>query len=393
MADREDGEWRLRGPEGGLGDLSADTPLVGPAAGGSIVLVRHDGVTAGFIRVVGVPEGSAFRDLLDAVTPAPRVARQVGDAAIAAIVATAGRPEAAARSVGALLASRGLSRVVVVDNRPVGGRPDPVLAALQDLDERVVVVTESVRGISAARNTGVEACTEPYLVFTDDDTVVHPEWAVALAAGLDEGAAVVTGLVLPGRLETETERLFESRGAFGKGTLPRWRGPEHRLLDPLYPLRPGRLGSGNSLACTRAVWAALGGFNESLGVGTRSQGGEDLEFFARVIASGRRSHYTPDAVLWHFHRVDVAALRTQIRAWGRGLVSAAIATAVAEPRMVVTTARHVPRALGHFLRITRGATAPGAASYPRDLVWAERWGALAALRRPGPRRVRPGAPC
>lgn len=48
------------------------------------------------------------------------------------------------------------------------------------LDERVSVVHQSNRGLSAARNVGTAAASGPWLVYVDSDDVVHPRFVAAL---------------------------------------------------------------------------------------------------------------------------------------------------------------------------------------------------------------------
>ncbi len=69
------------------------------------------------------------------------------------------------------------------------------------------------RGPAAARNTGLRAVTEPWVVFVDDDVQVGPHWCAQLQRDLDEATpdtAGVPGVItvpLPGgRRPTDWER-------------------------------------------------------------------------------------------------------------------------------------------------------------------------------------------
>ncbi|MBU4336560.1 MAG: glycosyltransferase [Actinobacteria bacterium] len=374
VADRADGRWQVRTGSDEHGPGCTTT-----------VLVRHDGVSAGFVEIHGPPETLLTAGVLDRVSPSPRAAAVRSARDVAVVIPTAGRVDSAGRAVRAVLGAQDVTRVVLVDNAPVAGQPHRQLQQLRDLDPRVTVVAEPCKGASAARNAGVDACDEPYVAFTDDDTVVHPGWARALAAGLDAGAAVVTGLVLPARLSSDSERTFELRSGFGHGALPRWFGDEQHLVDPLFPWRLGRLGASNSMACTRETWLRVGGFHEGLGPGRRSRGGEDLEFMTRALWPGHRALYTPDAVLWHFHRGTPEDLRTQMFSWGSGLTAAALALAGDDARFRRSLARVLPRAVGRLASITD----PGLDAYPAALVWTERAGAVFGLAPAGRRRRRP----
>jgi hypothetical protein len=52
----------------------------------------------------------------------------------------------------------------------------------------------------------------------------------------------------------------------------------------------------------------------------------------RVIFSGHRLAYEPSAIVWHFHRTDLAELARQMRAYGTGCTAALTAIVVKRPR-------------------------------------------------------------
>ena len=50
-----------------------------------------------------------------------------------------------------------------------------ILEHYQELDDRIVVITQNNRGLSAARNTGMAQATGAFLSFVDSDDWVHPQ--------------------------------------------------------------------------------------------------------------------------------------------------------------------------------------------------------------------------
>ncbi|MGA5115187.1 glycosyltransferase family 2 protein [Streptomyces pseudogriseolus] len=123
--------------------------------------------------------------------------------------------------LAALAAARGPrpERVVLVDDRPAASAdPDPAplehaLSVLGDLRARTIVLPGDARGPAAARNTGLRAVTEPWVVFVDDDVQVGPHWCAQLQRDLAEATpdtAGVPGVItvpLPrGRRPTDWER-------------------------------------------------------------------------------------------------------------------------------------------------------------------------------------------
>ncbi|MCO4694529.1 glycosyltransferase [Streptomyces sp. RO-S4] len=109
-------------------------------------------------------------------------------------------------------------RIVLVDDRPEQPEPDPAplehaLTVLGDLRARTTVLTGGNRGPAAARNTGLRAVTEPWVVFVDEGVQVGPHWCAQLLEDLDEATpdtAGVQGVItvpLPGgRRPTDWER-------------------------------------------------------------------------------------------------------------------------------------------------------------------------------------------
>ncbi len=137
------------------------------------------------------------------------------------------------------------------------------------------------------------------------------------------------------------------------------RPAEHRIGGPsddgLFPYSPGIFGTGASFAVRADVLQELGGFDEALGAGTRTAGGEDLDAFVRIVLAGHTLVYEPAAVVWHQHRSDLDGLRRQMFAYGTGL-SAFLAKHLLDRstrRAVLTRIPRGLRRLGHIATGTR----------------------------------------
>src|SRR5262249_41654120 len=158
--------------------------------------------------------------------------------------------------------------------------------------------------------------------FTDDDVRVDSAWIDGLLRGFRQGSGVgcVTGLVSTATLENLSEYYFDSRVTWASTCEPHlYDLDKHRLDNPLYPYSAGVVGAGASFAVRAAVIRELGGFDEALGAGTATDGGEDLDAFVRVLLGGHALAYEPAAIVWHSHRSDLAALRKQMWGYGTGL--------------------------------------------------------------------------
>ena len=242
-------------------------------------------------------------------------------APVTAVVATRGRANSLARCVRSILAGdHPAITVLVVDNAP---DDDRTLHAVQALaDPRVRYIREPRRGASVGRNRGLFEATTPVVLFTDDDTEVDRAWATRMAGAFaqDPTLACVSGPVLAARLDTEQERAADTALAWNKGFLPR----RFSLQDPppdsaIFPFSPGLFGIGANMAVRTEFARAAGGFDEALGPGTPTHGGEDGEFMIRLILAGHAVGYEPGALLWHHHRVDGDSMREQLRGYAVGL--------------------------------------------------------------------------
>ncbi|WP_370329725.1 glycosyltransferase family 2 protein [Mycolicibacterium hippocampi] len=210
--------------------------------------------------------------------------------------------------------------IIVVDN---AGATDATRRYIEDLgDPRVRGVDEPRAGLSRARNAGLLAAAGEVVAFTDDDVVVDRHWLSAIARGFTRGRSVscVSGLVPAAELRTPAQAYFEARVGWSACL-------QARLFDcaappadiPLFPFAVGHYGTGANFAVDREAVLRLGGFDEALGAGSPTGGGEDLDMFFRVLRAGDQLVYDPSAVVWHRHRASGEGLAAQSHTYGVGL--------------------------------------------------------------------------
>jgi glycosyltransferase involved in cell wall biosynthesis len=202
--------------------------------------------------------------------------------------------------------------IIVVDNAPTSDDTRQLTASLP-----VRYLREDRPGLDWARNRGIAEARHELVAFTDDDVRVDPGWLRYIAPCFaDPEVMLATGLVAPAELATAAQITFEyGYGGMGKGIREQcWRGSE---LDPTRLLGAHHLGVGANMTFRRAVFDRVGPFDTALDVGTPSHGGGDLDMFHRVLRSGATVRYQPRALVWHFHRRDLAALRRQLGDNGR----------------------------------------------------------------------------
>jgi glycosyltransferase involved in cell wall biosynthesis len=265
--------------------------------------------------------------------------------------------------------------VVVVDNAPSDDSTRRAVEAVVVVDDRFRYVAEPRPGLSRARNRGLAEARGNYVAYTDDDVAVDPDWVHGLVKGFQRRADVgcVTGLVCTASITGAAERYFDARAASWS---TRCETQEFDLVgtgrpNALYPFSPGIFGTGANFAFDRALLEDLGAFDEALGAGTKTRGGEDLDIFVRVLRRGHAIVYEPAAVVWHHHRADRAALMKQMFGYGTGL-AAFITKCIVDPATRWEVLRRIPLGLRRIAAIgaqTSGRLGEGAERPRGALLW------------------------
>jgi glycosyltransferase involved in cell wall biosynthesis len=273
---------------------------------------------------------------------------------VSVIVCTRDREDSLRTALTSVLASDWPDlELVVVDNAPRTSATRDVVAGLAD--PRVRYVLEPRPGLSVARNRGVAEATGDILAFTDDDVIADPNWVKAIASGFARSASVgcVTGLVPAAELETPAQAYFDAKVQWAASCAPAlYDLHEHRGAHFLYPYSAGIFGTGANFALTRAAAAAVGTFDEALGAGAPAAGGEDLDYFLRVVLAGYALAYEPAAIVWHVHRRETEALVHQMYGYGAGL-GAYVFKQLTTPRTAAGMLRRLPRGAVRFAKVSR----------------------------------------
>lgn len=309
---------------------------------------------------------------------------------VSVVLCTRGRPDSLPIALDALLTSDYPNvEIVVVDNSPEDGLTAALVADRYADEPRIRLVAEPRPGLSRARNRGLATARGDIVAFTDDDVVVDSAWLRLLAAEFaDPAVACVTGLVEPVELDTLPQWWFECGAGFGRGV----RRVTYRLDSPppapLFPYQLGVYGTGASMALRRSGLPAGWTFDEALGAGAPTQGGEDIDLFLDVVISGKTLVYQPAALSFHRHRADDAGLDKQMRGYGRGLTALLAKRLLHRPderRLLLSrVAAGVRHAVSSDFRAEHDVNLPDAPGYPRALRLRELLGMLegpAAYRR------------
>jgi GT2 family glycosyltransferase len=364
------------------GDL--ELPREGAPYRSALLLGLRGGTPAGAVSTDALRdsriERAVVHELFQNIASAPRPPegdRSPTPPSVSVVVTTCNQAESTAAAVSSVLAcDPSPLEVVVVENRPIGSSVPAMLRERFGADPRVRCVEETHRGLSAARNAGLWSAHGDVVAFTDDDVIVERGWVGWLARSFAAvpDAACVTGLIVPGDLNTHAQVLMEQFAGFGKGYERR----VHRISEPSSPIFPyaaGEFGSGACTALRRDVGQSLGGFDQALGAGTISRGGEDLDLFVRVLLAGHAIVYEPGAIISHRHPDNDGHLRTEIYSYGVGL--AAMLTKQALDGQALAMARRIPLAVRHLRDPGSRKNVRKGPAYPRRFDWIERAGMLA----------------
>jgi GT2 family glycosyltransferase len=257
------------------------------------------------------------------------------------VIPSRNRPELLRAAVDSVVAGGDRpAEIILVDQSDA---PHPSLAEMTALGGTTIrYLRPMTRGVSRARNAGLRAAGEEVVAFIDDDVLAAPDWwskliQAAMEAGPD---GVVTGQVVPGEAEAP--------GAFAPSV-------SGTTIREVYQGRVGRdvLFSGN-MAGPRATLLRIGGFDERLGPGTRYGAAEDNDLCYRLLESGCRITYVPEAVVVHrAWREDTAQVPLRW-AYGRGQGAFLAKHASLRDRHMLRRFRDRVRRHGaHFLRTLR----------------------------------------
>lgn len=299
---------------------------------------------------------------------------------VSIIVATRDRPESLTICLESLLSLEYSNyEIVVVDNAPQSNATFDLIRGAYGHLPQIRYVREDHPGLAIAHNRGLVDVRASIVAFTDDDVVVDRYWLVELVQGFlcAENVGCVTGSILPAELETPAQVWFEQYGGFCKGFARRvFEIPKSRSNNPLFPYTAGAFGTGANMAFAASALKAVGGFDPALGAGTTARGGDDLAAFFKIVTSGYRLVYQPNALIYHSHRREYTALRRQAFGYGVGLTAFLTKSLLDRPQYFFDFITRIPYGLIHLFSAESPKNAKKAADYPPDLTTLERKGML-----------------
>ncbi len=199
--------------------------------------------------------------------------------------------------------------LLIVDNASADSTPEVAKAEMANANLPIRYVREATPGVSAARNRGIHEASGDWIAFCDDDQLADPRWLAELFdLARHKECRVVGGAVHLVRANENIDGELLENGADERlsSYLEDLLAPGGRSLSVKRFSRRDALNSGNQMV-HRTVFDQVGVYNE----GCR-EGGEDTDWFLRLIAAGGEAWFTPTAVVLHLvpdYRVSVEYLR------------------------------------------------------------------------------------
>lgn len=235
------------------------------------------------------------------------------DVALSIVICTHNRSASAARLLAALVPQMEGHPVelIVVDSASGEAHGTALAATIAQYPQVPVrLVRMREKGVSLARNAGLEAARAPWIGYIDDDEVPSPDWvveALALIKRLPEDCGACGGVVRPDFGGREASGAAHDIG-------PRWRvflgeiiaeGEFDQTENP-------KFGVGHSLVRVDAL-RQVGGFNSTLGRDGKSLlSGEEVLLLIQLKSLGWRTWHSSH--IWVLHDIEPDRLQ---RRWAR----------------------------------------------------------------------------
>jgi O-antigen biosynthesis protein len=184
--------------------------------------------------------------------------------------------------------------VVIVDD----GSRDSTAEISMDFPE-FRLIRQPNKGLSVARNVGMQAARGEIIAYTDSDCVVDPHWLTLMVRSMTENN--FDGCGGPNYAPHE-DGWVEACCAASPGA------PCHVLVAED---RAEHL-AGCNMVFTRAALTKVGGFDPQF-----NTAGDDVDVCWRMLDAGLKLGFSPAAFVWHFRRNTIKAYYGQQRGYGR----------------------------------------------------------------------------
>lgn len=204
--------------------------------------------------------------------------------------------------------AKGYFEIIIVDDGSTDGTEEWILTFKERATLNLHFFKQSHKGPGAARNKGIHKGSGQIFVFIDSDCIVPPDWLSQIKNSFDEDPSI---RAFGGRDDASNDfspllkainysmNSFISTGGMRRG--------EKKRLAKFYP-------RSFNMGVHREIVQQIGGFGEL-------RHGQDIEYSHRIIKSGAKVIYIPEAVVYHKRRTSLIKFFKQVFNWGAARIN------------------------------------------------------------------------
>jgi glycosyltransferase involved in cell wall biosynthesis len=193
------------------------------------------------------------------------------------LICTRNRDDAVLATINGVLANSHADFDLLIVDQSSDAQTAWAIGSLER-DSRLRYIHTNTKGLSTARNIGLAFSRDDLVLMTDDDCEVPPDWIAAMVAPF---------LCCPKIGIVFCDVVAEPYDPHA-GFIPVSRSPRAMLIEDLahWQTCDGvNIGIGASMAISRSVAEAIGGFHPLFGAGAYFRSGEDLDFTLRTLVA------------------------------------------------------------------------------------------------------------
>lgn len=207
---------------------------------------------------------------------------------ISVIVATRNRSEKIEACLRSILANSFSDFELLVIDQSSDDKTEKIIKKIDS--PQIKYLKMKKKGLSKARNLGIQRTSGEILTFTDDDCVVDKKWLenIYLSFQKDPELSAVFGKVIP----------YRSRSSRGLFCMSINKINKKKVLNA--PKRHKReLFFGNNMSVKREIFEKIGSYKEWLGAGAVAMATEDEEIAYRILKNSGKILLSPLAFVYH----------------------------------------------------------------------------------------------
>ena len=229
-------------------------------------------------------------------------------------ICTRNRASSLARTLASIEAARHPAcdwEILITDNGSTDGTQQVIADFANRLPIRMQVETKA--GVANARNAAVAAATSEYIVWTDDDVVVEPDW---LTAYVDSFAAYPSADLFGGRIRPVLEEPVTQWFSQVSPRLEELLAERELGQEPMWITNVAQVPYGANCAVRKSVQSKFL-FDTARGPGA-PYFGEETTSFKAILAANHQARWVPASSVRHMISSKRQTLE-YVRWWYEGL--------------------------------------------------------------------------